>query len=152
MQHVTHDPIHLEDLMAAVRDPRCGGVASFVGMVRRGGADGAVLHIEYSAYDEMLEREWARILGQAKTEWPNVRLAAQHRLGTVPVGETSIAVVAAAPHRADAFAACRHVIEQAKVRLPVWKREVREDGSATWRDNAGNQVPSRPPGAGATGA
>jgi molybdopterin synthase catalytic subunit len=66
-----------------------------------------------------------------------VRVAVRHRLGTVAVGEASIAVAAAAPHRAEAFAACRYVIDEVKRRIPVWKKELRADGSAAWVDAAG---------------
>jgi molybdopterin synthase catalytic subunit len=71
-----------------------------------------------------------------------VQVAAQHRLGAVATGEASLAVAVAAPHRAAAFEACRHIVEEAKRRLPVWKREILGDGSASWRDNAGGRVAS----------
>ena len=107
-----------------------------------------MLRIEYSAYEAMLEAEFARIVGEAADQWPEVRVAARHRLGSVATGEASIAVAAGAPHRADAFAACRYVIEEAKVRLPIWKREIREDGTANWRDNGAVREPTaRPTGA-----
>ena len=141
-EHVTRAPIDLTGLLAAVAHPGRGGTALFVGTVRRGHEDGPVAHIEYAAYEDMLEAEFGRILDEARTQWPDTGIAAQHRLGAVRAGEASIAVVAAAPHRAEAFTACRYVIEQAKQRLPVWKREVRDDGTAEWRDNTGERVAS----------
>jgi molybdopterin synthase catalytic subunit len=107
----------------------------FLGSVRCGDDDGPVDAIDYSAYEEMLEAEFAKIVEEAADRWPGVRVVATHRIGLVPVGEPSIAVVAAAPHRADAFAACRHAIEEAKKRLPVWKKEIFTDGAEAWRDN-----------------
>jgi molybdopterin synthase catalytic subunit len=101
----------------------------FVGTVRN---DGDVTGIEYSAYEAMAIEEIARIVSDAEAQWPDVRVMLQHRLGLIPVGEASIAIAAAAPHRAEAFAACRFVIEEVKKRLPVWKKEVRADGSAAW--------------------
>jgi molybdopterin synthase catalytic subunit len=83
----------------------------------------------------MVEAEFDRIVGEARTRWPDTRIAAVHRIGRVPAGEPSIAVVASAPHRAEAFETCRHVIEEAKTRLPVWKKEIFEDGAKAWRDN-----------------
>lgn len=144
MRHVTRDPLHLDVLLTAVTSPTRGAAASFLGTVRAGPEDGPVRHIEYSAYEEMLEAEFARILAEAERRWEGSAAAGQHRLGTVPVGEASIAVVTAAPHRDAALDACRYVIEEAKRRLPVWKREVLDDGSAAWRDNAGGRVPSAP--------
>lgn len=89
--------------------------------------------IEYTAYEEMVVAEFDRILAEARERWPNGRLAVCHRLGTVPAGEASIAIAAATPHRADAFAACRYVIEEVKRRLPVWKQEILDDGTRRWR-------------------
>jgi len=108
--------------------------------VRRGTQDGPVSAIEYSAYDEMAEAEMDRILTESLSRWPATRVAVQHRLGRIPAGEASIAIVAASPHRAEAFDACRYVIEEIKRRLPVWKKEVFEDGSATWRGNDGTRT------------
>ena len=68
----------------------------------------------------------------------------RHRIGLVPVGAASIGVAVSAPHRAEAFAACRHVIEAVKQRVPVWKKELREDGTATWVDPSGHPVPTGP--------
>ncbi len=91
--------------------------------------------IEYSAYEEMVEAEFVKIVAETASRWPGARVTGRHRLGLVPVGEVSIALVAAAPHRAEAFAACRHAVEEAKKRLPVWKKELFTDGTAAWRDN-----------------
>ena len=142
MEHITRAPIDLTRLLTAVAGPGRGGTALFVGSVRRGDEDGPVARIDYHAYDDMLEAEVGRILDEARAQWPGTGIAAQHRLGTVPAGEASIAVAAAAPHRAEAFTACRYVIEQAKQRLPVWKREILDDGTAQWRDNPGDRVAS----------
>lgn len=134
------------DLLDAVRSPERGGTALFLGTVRHGPDDGAVVRIEYTAYEPMLEAEFASILAEAERRWPLARVVAKHRLGEVPLGEASIGIAAAAPHRADAMAACGFVIEQAKKRLPVWKREILADGSAAWRDNLGGRTASPRPG------
>jgi molybdopterin synthase catalytic subunit len=141
----TRAPIRIDDLLAAVQTPERGGTAFFLGTVRRGPDDGPVERIEYSAYDEMLESEFARIVAEAEARWPGCAATGVHRLGDVPLGEASIAVAAAAPHREAALDACRFIIEEAKRRLPVWKREILTDGTAAWRDNAGGRAASAPP-------
>jgi len=142
---VTRRPIDAAALLAQVADPGFGGTALFVGSVRRGDADGPVDAIEYSAYETMLEEEFGRIVTETTVQWPDVRVVGLHRLGRIPTGEISIAVAAGAPHRAEAFAACRHAIDEAKKRLPVWKKEVFQDGSVAWRENeeAGPEAESR---------
>ncbi len=149
MAFAVRDPIRVDALLAEVVGPERGGTALFLGTVRRSPDDGPVVRIEYSAYPEMLEAEFGRIVGEAHARWPEARVTARHRLGDVPLGEASIAVAAAAPHRGDAFDACRYVIEEAKRRLPVWKREVLADGATVWRDNAGGRVASGTPPGGA---
>ena len=134
MTHVTTEPIVPERLLAAVSDSGRGGTALFIGTVRRSAADGPVDRIEYEAYPEMLEDEFGRILAEARSRHGSVAVAGVHRIGTVRAGEASIAVAAAAPHRAEAFAICAWVVEEAKHRLPVWKREVFADGHREWRE------------------
>jgi molybdopterin synthase catalytic subunit len=140
----------LEPLLAEVCGHERGGTAVFLGSVRNGPderrapGDG-VTGIEYSAYDDMAERELATILQEARDRWPGVRVTARHRLGLVPVGDASIAIAAAAPHRLHAFEACRYVIEAVKRRVPIWKKEYHADGSASWVDAYGLPVQAAPP-------
>lgn len=148
MAHATRQPIRLQALLDEVADPARGGTAAFVGTVRRGPEDGPVSRIEYTAYEAMLEAELERIVGEVFERWPDARVAARHRLGAVAAGEVSLAVAAAAPHRHTAFEACRFVVEEAKRRLPVWKREILDDGSVSWRDNAGGRVAGDAPAGG----
>jgi molybdopterin synthase catalytic subunit len=135
--HLTRDPIDAADLLAEVQSAERGGTCAFLGTVRN---DAGVTGIEYSAYEAMAGNEIERILGEAHAQWPETRVTLQHRLGLIPVGEASIAIAAAAPHRDEAFAACRYVIEEVKKRLPIWKKELHADGSATWVDPSGKQV------------
>jgi len=146
--YATREPIRVDTLIADVAGPTRGGTAVFVGSVRRGPEDGPVTRIEYTAHEPMLEAEFARIVTEAIERWPDARVAARHRLGVVATGEASLAVVVAAAHRAHAFEACRHVVEEAKRRLPVWKREIFDDGTSSWRDNAGGRVASDAPAGG----
>jgi molybdopterin synthase catalytic subunit len=129
MVNLTRHPLDVAELLAEVQSPARGGTCVFVGTVRD---DGDVTGIEYSAYEAMALEEIARIVSDAQAQWPDARVTLQHRLGLIPIGEASIAIAAGAPHRAEAFAACRFVIEEVKKRLPVWKKELRADGSAAW--------------------
>ncbi len=144
MQYVTRRPIDVQALLSQVADPALGGTAMFLGSVRSGDEDGPVEAIDYSAYEEMLEAEFAKIVEESVARWPGARVVGTHRIGIVPTGEPSLAVVAAAPHRAEAFAACRHTVEEAKQRLPVWKKEIFADGTEAWRDNDQPETDAKP--------
>ncbi len=137
MNYVTRSPISLDLLIAEVSSLACGGTCVFLGTVRNGPDERGVTAIEYSAYEEMVEAEFVRLLTDARARWPDARIAVRHRLGTIPVGEASIAIATAAPHRAQAFEACRYVIEEVKRRVPIWKKELRVDGSEVWVDPSG---------------
>src|SRR5206468_12892783 len=138
MTHFTREPLSLERLIAEVASPARGGTCAFLGTVRDGPDEGGVTAIEYSAYEAMVESEFGRLLADAGARWPEARIAVRHRLGTIPAGEASIAIVAAAPHRAQAFDACRFVIEAVKRRIPVRKKELRVDGTEVWVDPSGH--------------
>ena len=138
MSYLTRSLISLDALLAEVAGPERGGTCAFLGTVRSGPEEQGVTAIEYSAYEEMVEAEFARLLADADARWPEARIAVRHRLGVIPAGEASIGIAAAAPHRADAFAACRFVIEEVKRRIPVWKKELRADGTETWVDPSGH--------------
>lgn len=142
MTYLTRSPIMVDALLAQVQGPELGGTCVFLGTVRNGPEEGGVTEIEYTAHPEMADAEIERMLGEARARWPAARIALRHRIGRVPAGEASIAIVAAAPHRAEAFTACRYVIEEVKKRLPVWKKEYRADGTAVWVDPSGKPVPT----------
>jgi molybdopterin synthase catalytic subunit len=144
MTYLTPNRISLDALLADVQSPECGGTCVFMGTVRNGPEERGVAEIEYVAYGAMADAEIGRMLTETEQQWPGVRVGVRHRVGRVPVGEASIAIVAAAPHRAEAFEACRHVIEQVKRRLPVWKKEYRIDGTTAWVDPSGRPVAHGP--------
>jgi molybdopterin synthase catalytic subunit len=125
-------PIDVAAVAAAVSHRGAGALATFVGTVRDHHEGRAVTRIDYEVHAPMAEAVLARIAAEVTDRWPDVRLACVHRHGLVELGEASVAIACAAPHRAEAFAACRHVIERIKQDLPVWKREFHPDGSATW--------------------
>jgi len=142
--YLSREPISVDALIAQAATPECGGTCLFLGTVRNGPAESGVAAIEYTAYDDMAEAELQRIVADARERWPGARIALRHRLGRVAVGEPSIAIVAAAPHRAQAFEACRYVIEEVKHRLPVWKKELRADGTEVWVDPSGHATAGPP--------
>lgn len=125
---LTRQPIDAAALVASVNDPRGGAVMLFCGTVREHSRDRHVQFLEYEAYQALAEREMRRIAEEAARRWPVLHLAAVHRLGHLNVGETSVAIAVSAPHRADAFAAARFVIDTLKQTVPIWKKEVWGDG------------------------
>jgi molybdopterin synthase catalytic subunit len=134
------EPLALEPLIAAVdgnaeADGRHGAVATFLGLVRSHNAGRAVRYLEYEAYEPLARSCFERIASEVGARWPGTRLALHHRLGRLEIGETSVAIAAAAAHRADAFAACRYAIERVKQIAPVWKREF-FDGGDVWIEGA----------------
>ena len=137
MTYLTRQPLSIDQLVADVSAPTCGGTCVFLGTVRNGVEEAGVKAIEYSAYEEMVEVEFGRLVAEARARWPDARIAVRHRLGTIPAGEASIGIAAATPHRAHAFDACRFVIEEVKRRIPVWKRELHLDGTEVWVDPSG---------------
>lgn len=114
---VTDEPLVLDPLVERVRDPRAGAVVSFLGVTREVG------ELEYEAYVEMARREIAEIVRRAVDRHGLCAAAAEHRVGTVPLSEPSVAVVASAPHRDAAFAGAREMIDEIKARAPIWKKE-----------------------------
>lgn len=125
------EPLSLDRCLAAVAGPGMGGIVTFTGMVRRHSRGLIVDHLEYEAYGSMAVRELVRLCDELEAELPGVRLAVEHRVGRLAIGDLAVAIAAAAPHRAEAFTACRAMIDRLKDRVPIWKREISEDG-AEW--------------------
>jgi molybdopterin synthase catalytic subunit len=148
MGFLSSAPLDLATLVARVEASDRGAVTSFLGLVRDHHGGRGVTRLEYSAYPPMAEAECARIVSEAEARWP-VRVALEHRIGTLEIGETAVAVVAAAAHRDEAFAACRFVIEEVKRRVPIWKKEFYADGTIEWVGAGGALVGDSP--AGSTG-
>jgi molybdopterin synthase catalytic subunit len=126
------------DLAAVVRlvdGAGTGAVTSFLGLVRDHNQGRRVTHLVYEAYEPLAERALARILDEAQDQWPSAALAIHHRIGRLEIGEASVAIAAASPHRAEAFAACRYAIERIKQIVPIWKHEYFEGGDV-WIEGA----------------
>jgi molybdopterin synthase catalytic subunit len=133
MSFLKETPLDVRTVAHQVVSPERGGVVTFIGAVRNHHAGRAVRQLEYSAYGPMADLEFARIVEEAESRWP-ATVAAEHRVGTLDVGDVAVIVVAAAAHRDAAFDACRYVIEELKRRVPIWKREHYVDGTAGWVD------------------
>lgn len=127
------DPRELE---AQVRTDACGGIVTFLGVVRERASDGrAVNGLSYEAHDAMALAEFAAIGGEIEVRFPGVRLGIVHRVGELAVGEIAVAVCAASAHRAQAFHACSYAIDELKSRAPIWKKEHYSDGTGEWIEN-----------------
>jgi molybdopterin synthase catalytic subunit len=124
-------PLALDRCIAAVAGAGMGGIVTFTGMVRRDSHGAVIDHLEYEAYGAMAVGEMTRLCDEIEAEIAGVRLAVEHRVGRLEVGEIAVVIAAAAPHRAEAFAACRAMIDRLKQRVPIWKKEVGDDG-AEW--------------------
>lgn len=127
-------PIDVGALVAEVADHSCGAVSIFLGRVRNVHAGKGVTAIEYHAYEGMARRELDAILLQARDRFSTDHIVVEHRLGRLAVGDVSIAIVAAHAHRQQAMDATRHVIEEVKKKVPIWKLEHYTDGSREWVD------------------
>jgi molybdopterin synthase catalytic subunit len=124
--------LSVDEVIAAVRRPDAGGIALFLGVVRDHADGKAVARLDYEAHDALALREMRLILDEVVRELPQARVAVLHRTGQLAIGDLAVVVGASAPHRAEAFAACRKAIELVKERVPIWKKEWAPDGSANW--------------------
>ena len=125
------DVLSLDRCIAAVSGPGMGGIVTFTGMVRRHSRGITVDHLEYEAYAPMAVRVMTQLCDEIEAEIAGVRLAVEPRVGHLEIGDIAVVIAAAAPHRAEAFAACRAMIDRLKDRVPIWKKEVGDDG-AEW--------------------
>ena len=124
-------PLSHDRVVAAVSRRQAGGVVTFIGQIRDHSRGHAIDHLEYEAYAPMALKVMQQIAATIEAEVAGASVAIHHRLGRLEIGEAAVIIAAAAPHRAEAFAACRAAIEQLKQDVPIWKREVAVDGT-TW--------------------
>lgn len=124
-------------LLEEVARKRNGASILFVGTVRDVNDGASVAALDYSAYTEMAETELAAIALEASERWSTPDVVVEHRIGSLALGDASVAIAVAHPHRAEAYEASRYIIEELKRRLPVWKREHYVDGRSEWVNAAG---------------
>lgn len=128
---VTRDPLDGAAIRALVEQashPGAGGIVTFEGVVRDHARGKRVRYLEYDAYVEMAEQQMASIAAEVTRRWDTDHVALVHRIGRLEIGECSVVIVVACPHRAEAFDACRYAIDTLKSSVPIWKKEVAEDG------------------------
>ena len=136
---ITSHPIDAAALLAEVTTPADGAVLLFWGVVRNQNDGREVNGLEYEAYAEMAEAKLREIVGEAAERWRVGEIAVVHRIGKLNVGEASVGIAVAAPHRGEVYEASRYVIEELKRRVPIWKREHYLDGPSAW---LGGTVPA----------
>ncbi|RMF63371.1 MAG: molybdenum cofactor biosynthesis protein MoaE [Bacteroidetes bacterium] len=143
------DLLDVTTAMPFLQTPRAGAIDLFLGITRRWTEDVETVELAYEAYVPMALNEMARLVEEARARWPVERVCFWHRLGVVPSAEASVLIGVATPHRADAFAACRYLIDRLKQEVPIWKREHYADGRCVWvegeRSSSSMTTPGDPP-------
>ncbi len=125
---ITREPLDRGALVAAVSHPGVGGIVVFEGVVRDNARGKQVRYLEYDVYPEMAIQQIQAIIAEAEKRWAVDRVAVAHRIGRLEIGEASVMIVVATPHRAEAFEACRYIIDTLKTTVPIWKKEVATNG------------------------
>ena len=125
---LTREPLDPETITTTVRDDSNGGVVTFLGTTRDQTAGRRVLYLEYEAYQEMAEKMLSRITEEIRERWGVGDVSIAHRFGRLEIGEVSLVIAVASPHRDEAFAACQYAVDRIKQNVPIWKKEVFEDG------------------------
>ena len=136
---LTREPIDAQTLAAAAKQGEDGAVVVFDGIVRNHTRGRRTLHLDYEAYEEMAEKQMRELASEARARFAVRQVTMVHRLGRLQVGETSVLIVVASTHRAQAFDACRWLIDTLKKTVPIWKKETFADG-AVWA--AGEPFPA----------
>jgi len=126
------EPLSVQDALTFIADPGAGGSCLFIGTVRDRSDAGDVTGLHYEAWDDLATERLSEIAAEMLDRWPLRRVAILHRTGDLAVGEASVVVACSAPHRAEAFEACRHGIERLKEDVPIWKTEGLVSGDAQW--------------------
>lgn len=138
---ITHEPLAVDRLVLELEQRAqqsgegCGGICTFVGVVRSTHQGRRVRHLEYEAFAPLALKAFARIEAEIDAEWPGALVAIHHRIGRLQIGEASVVIAAATAHRAQAFQVCRYAIERVKQIAPVWKHEYFDAGDA-WVEGA----------------
>lgn len=126
--HITSDQLDAKVCTEAVTYDGAGGIVVFVGTVRNATKGKAVLHLDFEAYEKMALKEMQKIADEAKERWGLHHIVIHHRTGLVPIGEEAVVIACSSAHRKEAFQACEYAIDTLKETVPIWKKEVFEDG------------------------
>jgi molybdopterin synthase catalytic subunit len=130
MFEITHEPLDPAPLVAAVRQDDSGAVTLFYGVVRNENLGRAVQYLEYDAYPEMAIKKMREVADEVRARFPVTGIGVLHRIGRLEIGETSLLVAVSSGHRKESFEACHYAVDRIKQIVPIWKKEVWEDGSA----------------------
>ena len=128
---ISNQPLSIQSCIDWVITPQSGGIDVFIGTVRNATKGKSVVRLEFEAYEPMAVKEMHKIADEAFSKWPVQKLLIHHRIGVLEVGEVPVVIAVSCAHRDAAFEACRYVIDTLKQTVPIWKKEVFEDGE-TW--------------------
>ena len=129
---VTDEELSVDEALVAISDPGAGGTCVFIGTVRDHSDAGDVTGLRYEAWVDLALKRLRELADELAEKWPLKKIAILHRIGDLAIGEASVVIACSAPHRADAFEACRHAIERLKEDVPIWKKEALVTGEAHW--------------------
>lgn len=142
---VTRDPLDAERLARAVRRDESGAVLVFQGVARNHSEGRRVRALEYDAYPEMAERKLREVIDEVRRRWPVTGIGLLHRIGRLAIGEASLLVAVSAAHRREAFEACQYAVDRVKQIVPIWKKEIWEDGDGAWVPGHPVELPQAAP-------
>lgn len=125
-------PLNKLDLTSDLHNSAAGALVTFEGVVRDHNEGRMTRLLEYQAYEALAGKEGAKILGEAQSQFKVIAARCVHRVGRLNIGETAVWIGVLAAHRAEAFRACEYIIDQVKLRVPIWKREFYEEGDSGW--------------------
>lgn len=129
---LSFSPLDIASAYEFLKIPEAGGISMFIGTTRRWTNGKETISLSYESYQPMALKEMHRLAKIAESKWPIHQICIIHRLGKVPVAEASVIVGVSTSHRAEAFQACRFLIDRLKVQVPIWKQEYLSDGSKSW--------------------
>lgn len=144
MYELRDKALDLNELVQVVGDPGAGAIVTFIGTTRDNNEGRRVYSLEYEAYPGMAEQEMRKLGEEAAAKWQLSHIAVHHRIGRVPIGEASVMIAVASPHRDEGFQACRYIIDELKKRVPIWKKEIYEGGEVWIGTQSGDRLPKMP--------
>ena len=128
MIKITDQPLNTQAIIDSVASPEGGAVNVFIGTVRNVTKGKQVIRLEFEAYEPMATKELTKIMEEAKRKWPILKVAVHHRVGVLDISEVPVVIAVSTPHRAAGFEACQYIIDTLKQTVPIWKKEIFEDG------------------------
>lgn len=128
MVEITENPLNTQEIIDSVASPKGGAVNVFIGTVRNATKGKEVVKLEFEAYEPMATKELTKIVDTAKQKWPLLKVAVHHRVGMLAIGDLPVVIAVSTPHRAAGFEACQYIIDTLKEKVPIWKKEIFEDG------------------------